>query len=622
VLSNQNRSLIKMTRVKRPLNRFATALLGLSIALSLFWPAALSASGQPNRANDLHSNITASFLRLPVAPDNSSYVRGELLVKLSDTAFVKPDGSGFAASSLALSQALDCFQLKLAEQVSPDTYKLTSTADLDVKAAASALQATGLVSYAGPNHVYHALNSPNDPEYVGQQQWGLTQIKAEQAWDVTTGSNGIVIAIVDTGTATDHPDLSDKIVQGFNFVNNSPNPYDDEGHGTYTAGIAAASTNNDLGVAGVSWGARIMPVKVLGSNGEGDDAVIARGIRFAVDNGARVINLSLGGDEQSPPMQDAVQYAADHNVLVVAAAGNTPDGKPKYPAAYPPVLAVGATGRNDTFTGFSSWGTNVGVTAPGVGVLSTGWRDGNLTYVYLNGTSASCPFVAGVAALVWSVNPLLTAEQVKWVIEDSSDDFGDAGWDEHYGYGRLNALRAVQLAQQGNPPAPAPHGTAVPSTPMPGPTNPPANGPTLQVDSTQVAPGALLAIVGAGFAPNEIINFTLLASDNNPLSIGSAETDGRGGFRAEVALPGNLPSGKAALTAVGAKSSLRASVELTVSPGAGNVAQSVVKGTVRGAAPGSVQVHLKPSLGVSGPEQVAQPDGDGVFTFAKLAAGI
>jgi type VII secretion-associated serine protease mycosin len=417
---------------------------------------------------------------------------------------------------------------------------------------------------ASADTVYRVMAAPNDPYYAEGKQWGLEQIKVEQAWGVTTG-NDAIIAILDTGVASDHPDLAGKLVRGYDFVNNDSNPYDDVGHGTYTAGIAGAASNNGVGVAGVSWGARIMPVKVLNAQGVGSDAMIAQGIRWAVDNGARVINASFGGNLDTQLMRDAVRYAYDHNVLIVAAAGNTPDGKPKYPAAFDTVLAVGSTGRNDTYSGFSSWGAFVDVTAPGVDIASTSWRAGTLEYASGSGTSASCPFVSGLAQLVWSANPALTVEQVKRIIEDSSDDLGDVGFDEHYGYGRVNALRAVQMARQGPPPTRTPVTDRTPTrTATPIPTQPASLGPSLQVDSKDVAPGSLIAMAGAGFGPNELVSLDMRLVDGSTRALGSALADAKGAFRAEAALFSATPPGKTILTASGSKSGLKASVELSV----------------------------------------------------------
>jgi subtilisin family serine protease len=619
------KGILFMKLVKGAPSRLVMGLVGFLLVFSLAVPAQTRASGPQAQANDLGGYVNAQPLDVDIADDTLGYVPGEVMVKLKSSDAVTFAGGKLVATSPGLAEMMRCFQLSAASEVLPGVYKLSGQggSSLDVKGAAAALEATGLVSYAGPNYTYHAMLAPNDEQYLAGQQWGITQIKAEQAWDITTGAENIVIAILDTGTAPNHPDLDGKVIPGYDAYNNDNDPSDDNGHGTYTAGIAGASSNNGTGIVGTSWGARLMPVKVLGPRGQGSDETIARGIRWAADNGARIISASLGGDIDSQVMRDAVKYAHDKNVLLVASSGNTPDGKPNFPAAYESALAVGATGRSDTFTGFSSWGPFVDVTAPGVGILSTGWDNGTLSYEYGNGTSASCPFVSGIAALVLSVNPSLTADQVKWIIEDSSDDFGPPGFDENYGRGRVNAFRAVQMAQQGPPPTRTPTPVAQPSATA-APTFTPAarQGPTLQLDTKEVAPGALLAIIGAGFGPNEIIDLTIRTADGNGRSIGNAQTDAQGGFRAEVALPADIPPGAATLTASGPTSGLRASVELSVGTGGGGGGQSVIRGTVRGATLEGVTVRLKPSLGVAGPEQTTQPDGNGVFTFSRLASGI
>ncbi|HST06154.1 MAG TPA: S8 family serine peptidase, partial [Chloroflexia bacterium] len=230
------------------------------------------------------------------------YVPGQLLVKVN---------AGDALNSPKLAQMMDCYGLSASNEVLPGVYKMTSSngTRLDVAQAAAALESTGMVAYAQPNNIYKADLIPNDEEYAAQQQWYITQIKAEQAWDLTTGSPNILIAIVDTGTAYDHPDLNGKRVGGHDFYNNDDDPYDDNGHGTMTAGLAAAIGNNGVGIAGVSWGAHIMPVKVLGGpQGEGTDEMVAAGFRYAVDNGANIINASLGSDETSQLEEDAVTH--------------------------------------------------------------------------------------------------------------------------------------------------------------------------------------------------------------------------------------------------------------------------------------------------------------------------
>ena len=593
----------------RPRARIVTGLVSLALGFVAVAPALLP------RLDPLapQTDYLQSFR-------GADFAQTDLMVRLDEGITLSADAS---SSSAVLTLALQDAGFISASEVLPGLYSVTASKAIDVLSVAARIDNIEGVAYAVPNGYREMMQNPNDEQYVAGQQWGISQIKAEAAWDITTGSRDIIIAVLDTGTATDHPDLSDKIVPGFDFYANDNNPNDDNGHGTLTAGIAAASSNNGTGVVGVSWGARIMPVKVLGGpRGAGEDEGVARGIRFAVDNGARIINASLGGGEDSPVIRDAVRYAADRNVLLVAASGNTPDGKPQFPAAYESVLAVGATGRNDTFTGFSSYGPYVDVTAPGVGILSTSWDNGTLAYGYFNGTSASCPFVSGLAALVWSVNPALTAEQVKWIIEDSSDDFGAPGFDENYGKGRVNAERAVKLAQQGPPPTRTATPVSQPTrTAAPTSTTAPAAGPGIQVDSRQVAPGALIAIIGAGFGPSENIDLELTLTDGTTRSIGSAQTDAQGAFRAEAALPTRLGAGDVTLTAIGATSTRRASARITVDPTRGAAGQSVVKGTVRAANVAGVVVRLKPSLGVVGPEITANVDANGAYVFEKLASG-
>jgi len=315
------------------------------------------------------------------------------------------------------------------------------------------------VIYAEVNPIIRLQDTlPNDPFF--SSQWGLTRIRAPQAWDLTTGAVTVTIAVLDTGVDGTHPDLVTKMITGyrvldhtliFPFVNS-----DDHGHGTHVAGIAAASTNNGIGVAGVSWGARIMPVKVL-SGGVGTDADVADGIIWAVENGARILNLSLGGEDANQTLEDAVLYAWNQGAFLAAAAGNcgdpntyTANGCTRlnpvfYPAAYPGAFAVASTDSSDTRATSSEHGYFVAAAAPGVFIYSTALFPSN-GYRYSSGTSMATPFVAGLASLLWSVNPNLTNAQVTTLIRSTADDLGTPGWDEYYGSGRINALAAVQAA--------------------------------------------------------------------------------------------------------------------------------------------------------------------------------
>jgi len=305
--------------------------------------------------------------------------------------------------------------------------------------------------------------TPNDTDY-STYQWNMPQIRAPYAWAISTGSSDVVVAVLDTGVDLTHPDLQEKLVAGYDFVHGDAGPSDDEGHGTHVAGIVAAHTNNSRGVAGVSWQGKIMPVKVLNWRGQGTHTQIAQGIMWAADQGAQIINLSLGGENSSATLQNAVNYAYNKGALVVAAAGNYyQEGNPVfYPAAYPHVLAVAATGDEDEHASYSETGYYVDVAAPGGNpssnwdsnpnhwIRSTYWRGaGYGEYAQVAGTSQAAPHVSGLAALIWSVSPSMSNDQVEQTIEETAVDLGSPGRDDVFGYGRIDAYRAVASASQG-----------------------------------------------------------------------------------------------------------------------------------------------------------------------------
>ncbi len=299
-------------------------------------------------------------------------------------------------------------------------------------------EAHPLVAYAEPNYTAEAVGDPNDTYFPSQ--WGLHNVEAPAAWDITTGSSDVIIAILDTGVAPEHPDLGDKIVDNVNFTDSATSD-DVHGHGTHVAGIAAAVTNNAMGVAGLGYDSSIMNVKVLGDTGSGSYSWIAAGITWAADNGAHVINMSLGGTSSSSLLEDAVNYAWDKGVVVVAAAGNSGTSSPIYPAYYANCIAVAATDREDNLASWSSFGDWVDVAAPGVLIFST-TNDGS--YGRRSGTSMASPHVAGLAALLFTV---VTDEngngrvndEVRARIASTCDDIGIEG----IGAGRINAARAV-----------------------------------------------------------------------------------------------------------------------------------------------------------------------------------
>ncbi len=279
---------------------------------------------------------------------------------------------------------------------------------------------------------------PNDPYY--SSEWHLAKIAAPLAWNTTSGSSSVIVAVLDTGCDPTHPDLASKYVPGWNTFDANDNWADVYGHGTAVAGTVAAATNNGVGVASVAGGCRIMPIRISSSNGTGYFSTMATGLTWAADHGARVANISYQASG-SATVAAAAQYFMSKGGVVTMAAGNystvhiTPDN--------PYVLTVSATSSNDTLASFSDSGSDVDVCAPGVGIYTTN-RGG--TYGSWSGTSFAAPVTAGVAALVLSANPGLTGEQAQDIIKQSADDLGAIGPDSLYASGRVNAGKAVSLA--------------------------------------------------------------------------------------------------------------------------------------------------------------------------------
>ncbi len=283
----------------------------------------------------------------------------------------------------------------------------------------------------------------NDPYVQSGQEWHLATIQAGLAWDVTSATPATVIAIVDTGVAPTQPDLAGKLLPGYNFYANTTNTADDSGHGTAVAGTAAAQGNNAQGVAGVAWGASILPVKISDPSGYASYSNMAKALTYAVDHGARVINISFYGSTASSTLQSAADYVWARNGLIFACAGNTGTNFPQYPAACARVIAVSSTTSSDTFASYSTYGSFISLSAPGSGIYTTN-RDG--TYGSWSGTSFASPIAAGVAGLVLAVNPQLTNAAVLDLLKTSAADLGAVGFDPYYGYGRVNAYRAVVAA--------------------------------------------------------------------------------------------------------------------------------------------------------------------------------
>lgn len=352
----------------------------------------------------------------------------------------------------------------------------------------------GDIEYAEPNYIAYAFSVPNDPQYPFQwhlDNAGTGGIGYEEAREISNGS-GVIVAVIDTGVAYENynnflktyykaPDLANtSFAQGYDFVSNDSHANDENGHGTHVAGTIAQSTNNALGVAGIAPGASIMPIRVLDANGSGTYADVADGIRFAADNGAKVINLSLGGSTGATYLEEALAYAYGKGVTIVAASGNNGSGSVSYPAAYDNyVIAVGATRYDETRASYSNFGSALDIVAPGgdtsVDQNGDGYGDGvlqqtfsgalnNFGYYYFNGTSMATPHVAGVAALVISKGTATTPSDVREALLSTADDLGSIGRDNTYGYGIVDAFGAVTWGAP-LPPTPPPATTTPTTTP-------------------------------------------------------------------------------------------------------------------------------------------------------------
>ena len=324
------------------------------------------------------------------------------------------------------------------------------------------------VEYARPDYVAHVAVTPNDRFFEDQYALSNTgqqipvpgsptgkanaDISATSAWEETKGDESIVIAVIDTGVDLNHPDLKNKILNpGRDFVNDDFDATDDHGHGTFVAAIAAAETNNDEGIAGVAWNCSILPVKALGDDGDGYYSDVIEAIIWASENGAHIINLSLGGGSPDTDLEEALRLAVQGGAVVVAAAGNDDGASVLYPAKYDQyVLAVAATDYNDIRPEWSNFGPEIDVAAPGESIISAvpTWYfgTGSLPYGIGGGTSYSCPHVAGLAALILGLKPWLSPQDIMKVIRYTADDINASeypGQDDYVGYGRINMATAL-----------------------------------------------------------------------------------------------------------------------------------------------------------------------------------
>lgn len=334
----------------------------------------------------------------------------------------------------------------------------------------------------------HPVATPfaSDP-YLGNQ-WHLGRIGAQAAWAVTQGSAAVTIAIVDTGIDYTHPDLAGKVILGPDLGDGDADPRDTHGHGTHVAGIAAATADNGIGVAGVCPGCSLLAVKVFpDGSGSAWDYLVAQGIVWAVDSGAQVINLSLGGPDQSAVTRSAVDYAWSRGAIVVGAAGNSGTSAPNYPGAYDNAIGVVATTSTDARASYSNYGPWADVAAPGSGILSTVPGGG---YASWSGTSMATPVVAGTAGLAFSALGG-GAAAVRAALEAGVVDLGAPGRDDQFGWGRIDLAKL--LGAQTPPPEPEP-------TPQPEPEPQPPAVSTASLPAAQVGAAYQASLAATGGA--------------------------------------------------------------------------------------------------------------------------
>lgn len=445
------------------LARLALALLCLSL-----WTTVLTAA-EPFQHAGRRETITDGEIE---------YIKAEVLVKLRD-----------GVSDLAMEEIESSTGVEVISFHRMGVRRVGVPADKTEQDVLALLSSDPRVEYAELNTICHATTTPNDPEYTFQ--WHFPAVNAPSAWEISAGS-GIVVAILDTGIAyEDHPIPSHELdtvyeevtqyyrapdfsgtnfVPGYDFVNDDAHPNDNSAHGTHVAGTVAQTTNNSIGAAGLAFDCSLMPVKVLDYSGSGAASELADGIYWAADNGAQVINMSLGwfpGYDPGATVHDAVEYAYNQGVVLVASTGNWGTGTVSFPAAYPEVIAVGATKYDNQIADYSQYGPELEVMAPGGDVYLDENGDGEVDgvlqqtfighrfgppevladptdfdYYFYDGTSMAAPHVAALVALMIA-NGQTGIENIRTILHETAVDLGEAGRDDFYGYGLIDAYSAL-----------------------------------------------------------------------------------------------------------------------------------------------------------------------------------
>ncbi|NPV59637.1 MAG: peptidase S8, partial [Actinobacteria bacterium] len=421
-----------------------SAVLACLVSLALCSCALTAQADGSRRAANWDVDGKAVALARLVAANypEDSYLPGEVVVVLES-----PSRESLAelcadfAGMLAGEQAAAAARVDAAPETT--AVRLRLLPGVDELEAARRLLGSPLVRLAEPNVVFQAAETvPNDPLYT--QQWNLRGeygVRAPEAWDVSRGSAGLTLAVVDTGMDYTHPDLAGRRSGGWDYFNGDSDPWDDNGHGTMVTGMACANTDNSTGVAGLDWHARVMPLKALGADGEGYLDSVVNSIMHAANYGADVINMSLTSDTYSQALADAVEYARSRGCVLAAAAGNEGDERVNYPAGLPYVIGVGSTDQAGNRSLFSNHNSTVDLVAPGERILGPAPGGG---YERGSGTSEATPHVSGAALLLLAQDPSASPDEIWRRLKSGARDLGVPGYDEYYGWGLLDANASLR----------------------------------------------------------------------------------------------------------------------------------------------------------------------------------
>lgn len=439
-------------------------------------------------------------LNISQSKEQTDYVQDELILKFlpetaHKTAFTSLNTDNTVLDSLnKLNKVTSITQL--GKSMLKNTYLFHFEQKQDIDSLIEMYMKTGLFEYVEPNFIgtgggeTELLETfPNDPLFARQYNFyndgtfkaskaiAGADTDMELAWQIETGDSNLIVAVLDAGARMTHPEFAGRIwknkaevingkdddgngyiddVQGWNFAYSTNDPTDDHGHGTNVAGILGANTNNKIGYAGVNWNSKLMIIKILNSDNSGSYSWWVDGIKYAVDNGAKVLNMSVGGVGSSTPLKEAIEYAQESGVVVVACMMNTNNDVSYYPAAYPSTIAVGSTNPNDQrsnpffWGGGSNFGKHIDVVAPGNYIYGLSYNSDTNFNSYWGGTSQATPLVAGICSLLMSKDPDITPEEIRTILRNTAaDQVGKKsedtpGFDIYYGYGRVNAHKALK----------------------------------------------------------------------------------------------------------------------------------------------------------------------------------